>query len=91
MIGAVTDRDLVVGALAIVKAGGAYVPIDPSHPPERIAYLLQDSAPLAVLVQGATRALVGDPSVEGAFDQARLWRYRGQGVRRGRTALQDHR
>ncbi|MCY7264062.1 non-ribosomal peptide synthetase [Pseudomonas protegens] len=55
--------ELAVGLLAIVKAGGAYVPIDPSHPPERIAYLLQDSAPLAVLVQGATRALVGDPSV----------------------------
>lgn len=32
-----------------------------------------------------------DPSAEGASDQARLWRYRGQGVRRGGTALQDQR
>nr|AFH75330.1 nonribosomal peptide synthetase [Pseudomonas sessilinigenes] len=51
--------DMAVGLLAILKAGGAYVPIDPAHPAERIAYLLQDSAPLAVLVQGATRALIG--------------------------------
>ncbi|WP_207245243.1 MULTISPECIES: AMP-binding protein, partial [unclassified Pseudomonas] len=36
---------------------GAYVPIDPAYPQERIDYMLQDSAPLAVLVQGATRHL----------------------------------
>ncbi|NBF06090.1 amino acid adenylation domain-containing protein [Pseudomonas sp. Fl5BN2] len=54
---------MVVGLLAILKAGGAYVPIDPSHPEERIAYLLQDSAPLALLVQGATRRAVGTPGL----------------------------
>ncbi|WP_025130130.1 non-ribosomal peptide synthetase [Pseudomonas sp. PH1b] len=55
--------EMLVGLLAILKAGGAYVPIDPSHPQERIAYLLQDSAPLVLLVQGATRALVGAPAL----------------------------
>ncbi|MCU7645700.1 non-ribosomal peptide synthetase [Pseudomonas piscis] len=49
--------DMVLGLLAILKAGGAYVPIDPAYPQERIDYMLQDSAPLAVLVQGATRHL----------------------------------
>ncbi|UCZ86315.1 amino acid adenylation domain-containing protein [Pseudomonas sp. L5B5] len=49
--------EMVVGLLAILKAGGAYVPIDPAYPAERIDYMLQDSAPLAVLVQGATRHL----------------------------------
>ncbi|MET1070520.1 MAG: amino acid adenylation domain-containing protein [Pseudomonas prosekii] len=52
--------DMLVGLLAILKAGGGYVPIDPAYPPERIAYLLQDSAPVAVLAHSATRALLGD-------------------------------
>ncbi len=41
--------DTLVGLLAVLKAGGAYVPVDPAHPAERIAYLLQDSAPHVVL------------------------------------------
>ncbi|WP_433590111.1 non-ribosomal peptide synthase/polyketide synthase [Pseudomonas koreensis] len=49
--------DLVIGLLGILKAGGAYVPLDPSYPAERLAYMLKDSAPTAVLVQAATRGL----------------------------------
>ncbi|MGC5700441.1 amino acid adenylation domain-containing protein [Pseudomonas sp. NFXW11] len=45
----------LVGLLAILKAGAAYVPIDPAHPPERLAYLLEDCAPLAVLTQSHLR------------------------------------
>ncbi|NWE25092.1 amino acid adenylation domain-containing protein, partial [Pseudomonas gingeri] len=55
--------DMVIGLLAILKAGGAYVPLDPAYPSERIAYMLQDSVPVAVLVQGATRELLGDVAV----------------------------
>ncbi|WP_346833897.1 amino acid adenylation domain-containing protein [Pseudomonas koreensis] len=55
--------DMVVGLLAILKAGGGYVPLDPAYPLERLAYMLEDSAPLAVLVQGTTRSLLGDVSV----------------------------
>ncbi|WP_439898772.1 amino acid adenylation domain-containing protein, partial [Pseudomonas costantinii] len=55
--------ETLVGLLAILKAGAAYVPVDPAHPQERIAYLLQDSAPVAVLVQTATAALVTGLSV----------------------------
>ncbi|WP_122614321.1 non-ribosomal peptide synthetase, partial [Pseudomonas viridiflava] len=36
-----------------LKAGAGYVPVDPSHPDERIAYLLSDSAPKVVLTQQA--------------------------------------
>ncbi|WP_277758203.1 non-ribosomal peptide synthase/polyketide synthase [Pseudomonas sp. A34-9] len=55
--------DMVVGLLAILKAGGGYVPLDPTYPLERLAYMLDDSAPLAVLVQGSTGGLLGDVTV----------------------------
>ncbi|MDX7987526.1 amino acid adenylation domain-containing protein, partial [Xenorhabdus sp. 12] len=50
-----TERNLqlVVGLLAILKAGGAYVPLDPTYPVERLTYMLDDSAPVALLVQEA--------------------------------------
>ncbi|SFP36146.1 non-ribosomal peptide synthetase [Pseudomonas sp. NFPP28] len=55
--------DMVIGLYAILKAGAAYVPLDPAYPLERIAYMLEDSAPVAVLAQGATRALLGEVPV----------------------------
>nr|UXB94859.1 non ribosomal peptide synthetase [Pseudomonas syringae] len=51
---------MVVGLLAILKAGGAYVPLDPGYPRERIQYMLNDSAPVALLMHSATRALIDD-------------------------------
>ncbi|WP_017735410.1 non-ribosomal peptide synthetase [Pseudomonas sp. CBZ-4] len=55
--------DMVVGLYAILKAGAAYVPLDPAYPPERLVYMLQDSAPVVVLAQGSTRALLGSVPV----------------------------
>ncbi len=55
--------ELVIGLLGILKAGGAYVPLDPGYPRERIAYMLQDSAPVAVLVQGTTHDLLDKTTV----------------------------
>ncbi|PLP98564.1 non-ribosomal peptide synthetase, partial [Cupriavidus pauculus] len=42
-IAARRSAELVVGLLAILKAGGAYVPLDPDYPPERLAYMIEDS------------------------------------------------
>jgi arthrofactin-type cyclic lipopeptide synthetase C len=47
--------EMVVGLLAILKAGGGYVPLDPSYPAERLAYMLDDCAPMVVLTQNALR------------------------------------
>ncbi|MCP4663613.1 MAG: AMP-binding protein, partial [bacterium] len=43
--------EMVVGILAILKAGGAYLPIDPASPPERLAFILDDSE-VPVLLAG---------------------------------------
>ncbi|MCY1020604.1 non-ribosomal peptide synthase/polyketide synthase [Pyxidicoccus sp. MSG2] len=47
------STELVVALLAILEAGGAYVPLDPSYPRERLALLLEDSRPRAVVTRGA--------------------------------------
>jgi amino acid adenylation domain-containing protein len=51
-------REMVVGLLAILKAGGAYVPVDPDYPRERLAYMLKDSAPAALLTQSHVRDML---------------------------------
>ncbi|MBD1229407.1 AMP-binding protein, partial [Xenorhabdus griffiniae] len=43
--------DTIVGLLGILKAGGAYVPLDPVYPTERLAYMLNDAAPVVLLTQ----------------------------------------
>lgn len=44
--------EMIVAVLAVLKAGGAYVPLDLAHPGERLRYILNDCAPLALLTQG---------------------------------------
>ncbi|WAC73173.1 amino acid adenylation domain-containing protein [Roseateles sp. SL47] len=45
--------EMVVGLLGILKSGAAYVPLDPAYPAARLAYMLGDSEPGAVLTQQA--------------------------------------
>ncbi|TCV56384.1 non-ribosomal peptide synthetase, partial [Pseudomonas fluorescens] len=65
--------DMVVGLLAILKAGGGYVPLDPAYPLDRITYMLEDSAPAAVLAQDATVGLLSDASMAVINLDSRLW------------------
>ncbi|MEF3112182.1 amino acid adenylation domain-containing protein [Streptomyces chrestomyceticus] len=50
--------DLVTGLLGVLKAGAAYVPVDPAHPAERIAHVLDDAAPALVLADSASQAVI---------------------------------
>jgi amino acid adenylation domain-containing protein len=65
---------LVAAVLAILAAGGAYLPLDPTHPAERLAYILADSAApvlvtekhlLAVLPAHGARVLLLDDEPDG--------------------------
>ena len=54
LVGLCVERsfDMVVGLLGILKAGGAYVPLDPGYPPDRLAFMLNDTqAPVLVTQQ----------------------------------------
>ncbi|HEY2736956.1 MAG TPA: condensation domain-containing protein, partial [Thermoanaerobaculia bacterium] len=47
--------DLLVAVLAVLEAGAVYVPLDPEYPRDRLAYLLEDSRPVALLTQESLR------------------------------------
>ncbi|MFD8999101.1 amino acid adenylation domain-containing protein [Streptomyces abikoensis] len=50
--------ELVVGLLAVAKCGAAYLPMDPDYPADRLAYMLADAAPAAVVTDTATAARI---------------------------------
>jgi amino acid adenylation domain-containing protein len=53
LVGLCLERSLerVVGLLGILKAGGGYVPLDPTYPPERLAFMLADAGVSILLTQ----------------------------------------
>ncbi|MFC7519028.1 amino acid adenylation domain-containing protein, partial [Herbaspirillum sp. GCM10030257] len=59
-IGICADRspETLVGMLAILKAGAAYVPLDAAYPAARLARILDDCEPLALLAAGSAGELI---------------------------------
>ncbi|HWM91854.1 MAG TPA: amino acid adenylation domain-containing protein [Thermoanaerobaculia bacterium] len=62
------SADLPLALLGVLKAGAAYLPLDPSHPPERLAYILEDSAVRVLLsdLDGLEEESAERPHVPGA-------------------------
>ena len=42
---------LIVALLGVLKAGGAYLPLDPAYPPDRLAFMLEDSRAPVLITQ----------------------------------------
>jgi amino acid adenylation domain-containing protein len=62
-----TERSLemIVGILAVVKAGGAYLPLDPSHPVDRLTFMISDSAAPVLLTQQRMAAAASQEGLRG--------------------------
>jgi len=45
LVGIFLERslDAIIAMTAVLKAGGTYVPLDPTYPPERLAYMVEDT------------------------------------------------
>ncbi|MEV5708584.1 amino acid adenylation domain-containing protein, partial [Actinoallomurus sp. NPDC052274] len=54
--------DLVVTELAVAMTGAAYLPIDVTYPPDRVAYLLADAAPVCVVTEEGVETPDGPPN-----------------------------
>ena len=57
IVGVCMDRggDLLAALLGVLRCGAAYLPLDPSLPPDRIAYMLEDSGVRVAVAEPATR------------------------------------
>lgn len=55
LVGVYMERslDMIISILGVLKAGGAYLPLDTIYPPERLAFVLQDSRASVLLTQNA--------------------------------------
>ncbi len=63
LVGVLLERSLemVVAVLGILKAGGAFVPLNPTHPEERLRFMLEDADLSIVLTQQPLAARLPAP------------------------------
>src|SRR5690606_8203756 len=54
-LAALRSIDMLVAMYAIVRAGGAYLPLDPAHPADRLATIVEEARPALVLVAGGAQ------------------------------------
>src|SRR5215813_9993094 len=62
-VGVYVERSLetIVALVGILKSGGAYVPFDPGYPPDRLAFMFEDSRIQALLTQSKLLSTLPQP------------------------------
>ncbi|MFC0431834.1 non-ribosomal peptide synthetase [Kutzneria buriramensis] len=62
--------EMIIAELAVLKAGAAYLPLDTDYPADRIAFMVEDTAPVCVVttrefdgVADLPRVLLDDPAI----------------------------
>jgi amino acid adenylation domain-containing protein len=65
LVGICLERslDFTVALMAVLKAGGAYLPLDPSYPPDRLAFMLEDSGASVVISERRFAHMISAPGV----------------------------
>jgi amino acid adenylation domain-containing protein len=82
LVGICVERslDMMVGLLGILKAGGAYVPLDPGYPPERLAFMLQDSKAAVLLAQTSLQSSLPTTNAKLVYLDMRVAHFGAQAV-----------
>ena len=64
IVGILSERnaEFLIAVLAVFKAGGAYLPLDPAYAPHRLAQILEQSKPAAILTTAGLLSLLEDAS-----------------------------
>ncbi len=63
-VSAYRSVELVLALVAILKSGAAYVPFDPEYPKERLAGMLAECKPVAVLTEESIRSFLEETCPE---------------------------
>jgi amino acid adenylation domain-containing protein len=56
------STDMIAALLAVLKSGAGYVPLDPGFPAERLAFMAQDAALAALIVDDEAAAIFDFPT-----------------------------
>jgi amino acid adenylation domain-containing protein len=66
LVGISLERGIerIVAVLGVFKAGGAYIPLDPSHPRERLSWMLEDSRARVLITESRLLDALPDHGAE---------------------------
>jgi pristinamycin I synthase 3 and 4 len=66
------SAEMLMAMLATLKAGAAYLPLDPGFPENRLAYMLADAAPVAVITTQALSSRLPETIKQVCLDSPEL-------------------